>query len=70
MAGGWLEMKRASFTQADLKRAMKAAQAAGIDTDEVRIEPDGAIRILIHRGSENTPRDVRDEIERHFRART
>lgn len=62
-------MARATFTRADLKRALLAAHDAGVDADEVRIEPGGAIRILIHRGNIDTSRDVREEIERHFRAK-
>lgn len=62
-------MARATFTRADLKRALMAARDAGVDADEVRIEPGGVIRILIHRGNIDTSRDVREEIERHFRAK-
>lgn len=62
-------MARASFTRADLKRALLAARDSGVDADEIRVEPDGAIRILIHRGNVETARDVREEIERHFRAK-
>lgn len=61
-------MARATFTRADLKRAFLAAHEAGIDADEVRIEPSGTIRIMIHRGNADTSRDVREEIEKHFRA--
>lgn len=62
-------MARATFTRADLKRALMAARDAGVDADEVRIDPGGTIRILIHRGNIDTSRDVREEIERHFRAK-
>jgi hypothetical protein len=60
--------RRAAFTQLDVQRAVRGARAAGIQPDELRISPTGEIRILFSsaQGSTETPRDVLDEIERHF----
>jgi len=59
-------MTRTTFRQADVRRALKAAASAGVEADEVRIEPGGAIRIIIHRGHSESVSDVRREIESHF----
>ena len=36
----------ATFTQADVSRALKGAEAAGFEVGEVRIGQDGTIRLL------------------------
>lgn len=41
--------KRATFTQTDLTRAMKAAQKAGGDVARVEIAPDGKIILVLQR---------------------
>ena len=61
---------RGRFSQADVQRALKGAKAAGLEPDEVFIDPDGAIRVRMRRpeasAGGDTPRDVRAEIARHF----
>lgn len=37
---------KVAFRQADLQRAVKAVQAAGLPLTAIEIEPDGTIRIL------------------------
>ncbi len=60
--------RRAAFTQLDVQRAFRGAQAAGIQPEELRISPQGEIRILCRRreGPTDTSADVLDEIDRHF----
>jgi hypothetical protein len=38
--------RKALVKQADLTRMVKGAQAAGVAVGEVRIEPDGTVRII------------------------
>ncbi|WP_212525895.1 hypothetical protein [Actibacterium sp. MT2.3-13A] len=39
-------MAAATFTEAQVRRAVKGALAAGLPIGEVKIDPDGTIRIL------------------------
>lgn len=51
--------KRASFTQAEITRAVKGAQAGGMAIKRVEIMPDG--RIVVSIAEElNTPTDADD----------
>lgn len=38
---------RGLFSEADVRRAIKAARSAGLQVGEIKIEPDGSIRVLI-----------------------
>ena len=41
------KMRPAAFCQRDVKRAVKAVQGAGLQVGMVRVEPDGAIIVII-----------------------
>lgn len=59
--------RRSAFTQLDVQRAVRGARAAGLDACEIRIAPNGEIRVLSGAvRSGDTPRDVLDELQRHF----
>ena len=57
-------MARAAFTQADVCRAMRGAQAAGREPAEVRIRDGEIVLSFGRRGAQDeaTPQDVADEI--------
>ena len=38
-------MSRATFTQAQVRRAVKAAESAGLRVDRVTVNPDGSITV-------------------------
>jgi hypothetical protein len=38
--------RRSNFTETDVKRAIRAARAAGVQSPVVEILPDGTIRVL------------------------
>lgn len=59
-------MTRSRFTKADLAKAISAARAAGLEPEEVVIEPSGAIRIVALDASTKNARCLREEIEKHF----
>ena len=42
-----MSRRPATFTEADVKRAIKATQAAGMSVGSVKIEPDGTIHIVV-----------------------
>lgn len=44
-----------TFRQADVERAVKAAQAAGLTVGTVEVAPDGTIRVIIADGTESAP---------------
>lgn len=44
-----------TFRQADVARAVKAAQAAGLTIGKVEVAPDGTIRVIIADGNESAP---------------
>lgn len=46
---------RARFSQADITRAIKGAQAAGIEVGTVRVSPTGEIMVYA-RGEDQAPR--------------
>jgi hypothetical protein len=52
----------ATFKQADMVRAVKAARAAGLDVARTEIAPDGTIR-LIHSDCSSTPMSDYDRLE-------
>jgi hypothetical protein len=54
--------------QADVQRAIRAAHAAGVVLDEVRIRPDGEIRLVPRRegAPSSAARDIQDELAAHF----
>ena len=56
----------ATFKQADLTRAVKAARAAGLDVARTEIMPDGMIR-LIH--SAEVTSESKDEFEEYWSRR-
>ena len=60
--------RRAAFTQMDVQRAVRGARAAGIQPEELRISPQGEIRIMFRNSESSTDvdREVAEEIERHF----
>lgn len=60
---------RLAFRQVDLQRVLKAAKTAGFDADEVTISPAGEIRLRRAGGKSETPADIAEELERHFRAK-
>ncbi len=61
-------MTRARFTQQDVTRAVKGAQCAGLQLDEVIITPTGEICMMTRKAAEfgDTPSDVQAELGRHF----
>ncbi|MBP6031544.1 MAG: hypothetical protein KA533_08960 [Sphingobium sp.] len=56
--------RRASFKQSDAKRALKAAQQADMNVTGYRIEPDGAIVVMIGDVSSNTKANPLDALLR------
>jgi len=44
LAGG---RRAARFTKRDIKRAVEGTKAAGLQVTSVRIEPDGAIQVIL-----------------------
>lgn len=50
-----------TFRQADVARAVKAAQAAGLAIGKVEVAPDGTIRVIIADGTESAPATPFDE---------
>lgn len=56
-------MTARAFTQADLKRAVTAAKAAGLDVGALEIAPNGTIRILVA-DAVKTALDPFEEFER------
>lgn len=53
---------RARFTQADIRRAMKAAQQAGYDQPRIIIHPSGQIEVVA--GSKNNaPANDEDDFD-------
>lgn len=46
-------MKRGRFRQADIKRAVAGARAAGLDVNRVEIDPEGMIVLLAGQGKNN-----------------
>lgn len=61
--------RRGAFTQLDVQRAVRGARAAGVNPGEIRIAQSGEIRIFLASGEapSETPREVLDELEGHFR---
>lgn len=53
--------KRATFRQADLTRAVKAARAAGLDVARIEINPDGKIVLEQSRETISGPSNAFDE---------
>lgn len=51
----------ATFKQADLTRAVKAARAAGLDVARTEIMPDGTIRLIHSAEVTSTPATPFDE---------
>lgn len=47
--------RRARFTQADIRRAAKGAEAAGLAVSRVEIDPDGKIVIVFGQGPAQEP---------------
>lgn len=63
--------RRASFSQADMQRALRAAKATGYQLSEVSITPGGEIRLkCAPNHPDATPADITEELERHFRAKS
>ena len=65
-------MARSKFRQHDLTRALKAAQAAGVEVARFEIEQDGKIVLVTGKASETVRNELDDwmsknagEIERH-----
>lgn len=52
---------RAKFTQADIRRAMKAAQQAGYDKPRVIIHPNGQIEVVAD--SRNVPANDEEDFD-------
>ncbi|MEM7528756.1 MAG: hypothetical protein AAF416_13935 [Pseudomonadota bacterium] len=52
----------ASFTQADIKRAVSAARAAGCDVTGLEVSPAGAIRLFF--GRDVAPEDTMTPMQR------
>lgn len=59
-------MTRTRFAKSDLQKAIVAARAAGLEPEEVVIEPSGAIRIVALDARAKRERGLREEIEKHF----
>lgn len=55
-----MSKRPALFTETDVKRAIKATQAAGLPVGAVKIEPDGTIHVVV--GNDAKPVDAKREI--------
>lgn len=55
-------------TQKSVERALRGARAAGFEPEEVRVGPDGEIRLLARRGDGAfvSNSEIQDELTSHF----
>ena len=58
-----MALKRTTFRQSDVTRAVKVVTAAGIKVSKVEISPDGKVAILFASGDFEAPIDPVDEWE-------
>jgi hypothetical protein len=50
-----------TFRQADVSRAVKAAQTAGLTIGKVEVAPDGTIRVIVANAPELSPANPFDQ---------
>lgn len=62
-------MRRKTFRESDVLKAIRGAKAAGVEPGEVRVTSEGEIRILLRHHSQfasHSAREFQDEISKHF----
>lgn len=55
-------------TKKSVETAVRGARAAGFEPEEVRVRPDGEIRLLLRLGgpASEGAAEIQDELSRHF----
>lgn len=56
--------QKARFTQADIQRLVKGAQAAGLEIARIEIEPDGTLAVVTTDAADQDEPDLSSYIER------
>jgi hypothetical protein len=58
--------RRAAFRQSDVSKAVRGAQAAGVEIARVEIGPDGRIILVTGKPVENLPAATEDALDREL----